>query len=122
MFITNINEDRILFDNGSYITFEDNIKAPFVVRADNYPALDLLNIYANALTQNFQEPLNFKKGALGFYLGDNNCSYFIPCYSVQNVRENEDPSDNTINIIYVRKGVIEVVLEEVFCAITKGEE
>ena len=117
MFITNINEDRILFDNGSYITFEDNIKAPFVVRADNYPALELLNDYSDIKTHNFLEPLQFNKCTLGFSFGDSNWQYFIPCYSVQTTKEDEDSVDNTIDILYKHEDKVITVLSEVSCTI-----
>ena len=58
----------------------------------------------------------------GFYFGHNRQILYIPCFSEQNLKENEDAYDNTIKIIYNDgKGNETVILENVECKIINDE-
>lgn len=74
------------------------------------------------LAYDFELPLQFGKTKDGFYFGHNRQILYIPCFSEQNLKENEDAYDNTIKIIYNDgKGNETVVLENVECKIINDE-
>lgn len=119
MRIKRIKEDRLIFDDNSYITYDTYIHYPYFDLAINYADF---YTYDEMFNYNFELPLKFEKAKDGFYFGDNNQTVFIPCFSEQNLKENEDAYDNTIKIIYNDgKGNETVVLENVECKIINDE-
>ena len=119
MKISKIKEDKLIFDDNSYITYDTNISHPFQNLANNYPDF---YTYEEMFNYDFELPLQFGKTKDGFYFGHNKQTVFIPCFSEQNLKENEDTYDNTIKIIYNDgKGNETVVLENVECKIINDE-
>lgn len=119
MKISKIEGDKLIFNNNSYITYEPHIYYLYFDLAINYPDFYTHN---EVLTYDFQTPLKFEKAKDGFYFGDDNQTVFIPCFSEQNLKENEDAHDNTIKIIYNDgKGNETAVLENVECKIISDE-
>ena len=119
MRIKRIKEDRLIFDDNSYITYDTYTHYPYYVLAHNY--LDFY-VHSEIFFYDFQTPLKFEKAKDGFYFGDDNQTVFIPYFSEQNLKENEDTYDNTIKIIYNDgKGNETIVLENVECKIINDE-
>ena len=119
MKISKIKENELIFNNNSYITYDTYTHYPYYVLATNYPDFYTHN---EVFTYNFEFPLQFEKAKDGFYFGDSKQTVFIPCFSEQNLKENEDTFDNTIKIIYNDgKGNETVVLENVECKIINDE-
>lgn len=79
MKIVEVNEDHILFDNGSEITF-NYIRECY---EDNYADFNQIDTIARAT--NFNENLDFRECDFGFRFGNYpERMFFVPCYSVQN--------------------------------------
>ena len=80
MKIKEVNDEHILFDNGSKITFEYEQECC----EKNYADFKQLETIATFL--NFEEPLDFEftEGS-GFRFGNKPSKmFFVPCYSEQN--------------------------------------
>ena len=119
MKIKQIKENELIFDDNSYITYDTHTHYPYYVLATNYPDFYTQN---EVFTYDFQTPLKFEKAKDGFYFGDDKQTVYIPCFSEQNLKENEDTYDNTIKIIQNDgKGNETIVLENVECKIIDDE-
>lgn len=116
MKITKIKEEKLIFDDNSFITYDTNIHNQFYNPANNYAdfySCDKMMFYCD-----LELPLLFGKTKGGFYFGNNTRTIYVLCFSEQNIKENEDYKDNTIKIIYNDgKGNETVVLENVECKI-----
>ena len=104
MKIKDINSERILFDNGSTITF----CYCRVCFENNYA--DFEQLEESALTYDFDEDLVFDAvDGVGFRFGnEDGMMFFVPCYSEQNGYYSSD-----VEINYNGKQVIELKCEKV---------
>ena len=119
MKISKLEEHKLIFTDNSYITYDTYTHYPYYSLAINYADF---YTYDEMFNYNFELPLKFEKAKDGFYFGDNNQTVFIPCFSEQNLKENEEAYDNTIKIIYNDgKGNETVVLENVECKIINDD-
>ena len=115
MKITKIKEDKLIFTDNSYITYDTNIHNQFYNPANNYADF---YTYEEMFNYDFELPLQFEKAKDGFYFGDSKQTVYISCFSEQNIKEDEEYKDNTIKIIYNDgKGNETIVLENVECKI-----
>lgn len=119
MKIKQIKEDKLIFTDNSYITYDTYTHYPYYALATNYPDF---YVRSELFAYDFELPLQFGKTKDGFYFGHNKQIIYIACFSEQNLKENEDAYDNTIKIIYNDvKGNETVVLENVECKIINDE-
>lgn len=104
MFISEVNEDHILFDDGREITFfHDRDCCEY-----NYADFDQLE--PMAYTHMFDDDLIFEPvKEAGFRFGDKRRMFFVPCYSEQNGYYSAD-----IEIIFDGETVLNLMCEEIF--------
>lgn len=97
MKIEYITNERIVFDNGSYITYEHDPDCCEL----NYA--DFRSIDSHAWGYNFDDNLIFESySGYGFGFGDNaNMMFRIPCYSCQNGYYSND-----LDIVYMRRSAM----------------
>ena len=77
--ITEINNEEILFSDGTRITFDHEQDCC----ENNYADFEQLDDLAR--NYNFQKPLVFESvNEYGFRFGDSRRMFFVPCYSEQN--------------------------------------
>ena len=101
--IIKITNEKIIFDNGSYITYEH-----YQDWCENNWA-DFDQIDDLAKEYDYEENLKFEsvEGA-GFRFGDSSFMVFVPCYSEQNGYYSSD-----IDIFYNKKKVLNFCCEEI---------
>ena len=104
LFIREVNEDHILFSDGSEITYGSD-----ETLARNYADFSQLDDLARVTR--FDPELKFEAVDYGFRFGNDGNMFFVPCYSEQN-----GYYDSNMTIYYKDKAVIgvygEVVDEE----------
>ena len=76
--ITKIDDEQILFSDGSRITFDHDQDCCEYNYADFQQLDDLARSYK------FQRPLCFESAKGGFRFGDSRRMFYVPCYSEQN--------------------------------------
>lgn len=130
MKISKLEEHKLIFNNNSYITkfavkplalamgsvkYDTYTHYSYYALATNYPDF---YVRSELFAYDFELPLQFGKTKDGLYFEHNRQILYIPCFSEQNLKENEDAYDNTIKIIYNDgKGNETIVLENVECKI-----
>lgn len=79
MFIKEVTDNAIVFDNGSEITFDHDKDCC------EYNFADFSQLEPLALSYDFEEVLRFEAvDKQGFRFGDSKMMFFVPCYSEQN--------------------------------------
>lgn len=76
--ITKVDDEQILFSDGSRITFDHEQDCCEHNYADFQQLDDLARSYE------FQRPLYFEPAEGGFRFGDSRRKFYVPCYSEQN--------------------------------------
>jgi hypothetical protein len=102
MKVVKINDEMVLFDNGSKITFDHDQDCCEC----NYADFEQLND-TGIEKENFSEPLTFEEaGEYGFRFGNPGKMYYVPCYSLQN-----GYYTNAVDIYYNDKVVLNLAGE-----------
>lgn len=111
MKIKNINDERILFDNGSSISYDKSLKPSkrwLSYSEHNYA--DFKQLDDEAMDFDFIEPLDFEITKYGFKFGNKDRRmFFIPCYSEQN-----GYYTIALDIVYSQRVIQNLACKEVF--------
>ncbi len=102
--IKEVNEDHILFSDGSKITCDHNQECC----ESNYA--DFKQVDNTAFLTRFTLPLKFEQAPGGFRFGNENNMFFVPCYSEQNGYYSDE-----VDIFYNGKKVNTIPGELVGC-------
>lgn len=81
MKIHKVNEERLKFDNGNYISFNH---CPDCCEYNYADFQQVVENNSDILDYNFEENLIFENCGMGFRFGDSRRMFFVPCYSEQN--------------------------------------
>lgn len=104
MKIKEVSADRILFDNGSQITYDHEQDCC------EWNYADFKNLDSDAYSYDFDKSLWFKEEKYGFSFGDTRRRFFIPCYSEQNGYYSNDV-DIYLNDRLVLSAICEEIIE-----------
>lgn len=103
--IVEINEDAIIFNDGSHITFDHTQDCCEY----NYADFNAIDSFAKSYT--FTAPIKFEQvDGYGFRFGDDRMMFGVPCYSSQNGYYSTE-----ISIYYNNECMLTFDAQEDFC-------